>query len=115
MRDGRLSVHSQIVQHHHAASQIVQLAAPRPAGREQALEDLHGRGDDDRHVPVLGRAVQPGRRVAALVVAVASRREPPGRRLPVEGGVVLQHVLARAEGAAEHLRRLLVTEVNGMT
>ena len=50
-----------LVEHDHAAGNVVELAAPAGLVREQALEKLHVGGDDDRHVPVLG---PPSRRFA---------------------------------------------------
>ncbi|MCR6700788.1 MAG: hypothetical protein NVV68_06425 [Dokdonella sp.] len=44
-----------LVQDHHAARDVVQLPALRGPIREQALEELHSRGNDDGRIPVLHR------------------------------------------------------------
>ena len=82
-----------------------------PAIREEALEQLHGRRDDDRRVPVLGRKPLPdsGRRRALIVLGGVA----------LDGGrVMLEHDAAPVrvailEDLPIHLRGLLVMVVNG--
>ena len=85
-----------LVQHDHRLGQVVQLAAAGGAAGEKTLEELHRGGDDDRRVPVLRRALQPGE-------AVRLRPLLRFRAFPVHAGMVLQHVVLRAQGAAEHV------------
>ena len=98
VEDGRQEVGRQclrLVEDHHAAGQAVELAAPRGLVREEALEELHGGGHDDRCVPVLrGQASPRRRRIEGLVVPA-----------PAGLAVVLQD---HATGIGGHLQRLAV-------
>nr|WP_234385100.1 hypothetical protein [Paracidovorax avenae] len=86
-----------LVQHHHAAGNVVQLAALRGPRGEEAFEELHGRGDDDGCVPVLHGQAQ-------LLGGLVFLRVALGWLALGEGAVVLQHggIAQRAQGLAEH-------------
>ncbi len=92
-----------LVQHHHGVRDVVQLAARGGATGEQALEELHRRGDHDRRIPVLSCAAEFGETLLPLVVGVLD----PARRVPVEACVMLQHAVIRPERLAEDRGGLL--------
>ena len=89
-----------LVQNDHAVRDVVQLSAARRPVAEQAFEELHGGGDDDRRVPVLHRQPQ-------LVP-----RLPLADSILVERAVMLDHevrffCIASPQCVVEHRRRLL--------
>ena len=79
--------HLRLVEHDHAARNVVQLAAARGLVREQRLEELDIRRHHHGRVPILGRKPQ---RIAVLA-----------RVVEVEVRMVFKHV-ALAEHLAEH-------------
>ena len=79
------------VEDQHAGGEIVDLAQLRSAVREQGFEQLHGRGDDQRRVPVLAR--KPGTRGLLL-------------RTRAERAVMLEHRVG-ADGLPEDAGGLL--------
>ena len=77
VEDGREQARRQrlgLVEDDDAPGEVVKLARLAPAIREQALEQLHGRRDDDRRVPILGRKPLPdsGRRRAFFLFGGAA-------------------------------------------
>ena len=93
-----------LVQHQHAAGEVVQFAASRGACGEQALEQLDVGGDDHRRRPILRRETQLVRSGAEFLslVALGLIRRP----VQFKGGVVLQHD-AIAKDLAKRRRRLI--------
>ena len=91
-----------LVQHDHAARDVVQLAALRGLGREQAFKELHSRGDDDGRIPVFHGQLE---FFAGLVFFRVT-----AQRLGLhKGAVVLKNcsLAQRPQGLAEYSRVLL--------
>ncbi len=64
------------IQDDHAVCQPVNLPALAAHVRKQALEELHGRGDDDRRVPILGGQPSPDRVLVEVFLILVSSCAP---------------------------------------
>nr|WP_284540040.1 hypothetical protein [Pleomorphomonas sp. T1.2MG-36] len=87
-----------LVEHDHRTGDVVQFATARRSVREQALEQLHVGGDDDRRVPVLARKLQ--------LVSVGAAFLPflVERRMVFENSVVAEHLAEDVGRLVDHRR-----------
>ena len=99
--------HLGLIENEDRFGQIVQLATPGRAIGIERLEELNVCGDDDGDIPVLGRQPQFPQNAVRLFICLSGVARPV-ERLPVEIGVMLQHIV-QAQHALE-LRGILLDD-----